>query len=73
MSYLSCPDCGKQIPVFGVSKADAIAQEFGIPAVAKLPLDARISTLADAGRIEDYQTDALDQVFAQIEKVQAKV
>ena len=73
MSYLSCPDCGKQIPVFGASKADAIAQEFGIPAVAKLPLDARISTLADAGRIEDYQTDALDQVFAQIEKVQAKV
>ena len=69
MSYITCPDCGKQMPVFGVSKADAIATEFGIPSVAKLPLDARISTLADEGRIEDYQTDALNTVFAEIEKV----
>ena len=72
MSYLSCPDCGKKIPVFGTSKADAIAKEFGIPAVAKLPLDAQISVLADNGRIEDYQTDALEEVFAQIEKAQTK-
>ena len=73
MSYLSCPDCGKQIPVFGTSKADAIAKEFGIPAVAKMPLDARIAVMADNGRIEDYQTDALDEVFAQIESAPAKV
>ncbi len=72
MSYLSCPDCGKKIPVFGTSKADAIAKEFGIPAVAKLPLDAQISVLADNGRIEDYQTDALEEVFVQIEKAQTK-
>jgi len=49
-------------------KADKIAAQYAIPAVAKMPLDARISTLADAGRIEDYETDALKDVFAQIEK-----
>ena len=72
MSYLSCPDCGKKIEVFGHSKVDAIAAEYGIPATARMPLDAEISKLADAGRIEDYQTDALEKVFEQIEKAQAK-
>ncbi|MBQ8430099.1 MAG: Mrp/NBP35 family ATP-binding protein [Clostridia bacterium] len=72
MSYLSCPDCGKKIEVFGASKAEALAMEYGIPAVARMPLDARISTLADSGRIEDYETDALKDVFAAIERAAAK-
>lgn len=72
MSYLQCPDCGKKIEVFGRSKANEIAAEYGIPAVAKLPLDAQISRLADEGRIEDYQTNALQEVFAVIEKAERK-
>ena len=68
MSYLSCPDCGKKIEVFGASKAKALAAEYGIPAVARMPLDGRISELADAGRIEDYETDALEEVFASIQR-----
>ncbi|MBR1975575.1 MAG: Mrp/NBP35 family ATP-binding protein [Clostridia bacterium] len=72
MSYLACPDCGKQIEVFGHSKAKAIAEEYGIPAIAKMPLDPAISTLADAGRIEDYDGEALREVFASIEKAKAR-
>ena len=72
MSYLSCPDCGKKIEIFGHSKAKALAAEYGIPAVARMPLDARISSLADAGRIEDYETDALQEVFEEIEKAEPK-
>ena len=72
MSYLSCPDCGKKIEVFGHSKADAMAKEYGIPSVAKLPIDTSIATLADQGRIEDYQTDELNEVFVQIEKAPAR-
>ena len=66
MSYLTCPDCGKKIEIFGPSKADAIAREFGIPSLSRLPLDAEIAKLADAGRIEDYETDALQEVYAAI-------
>lgn len=73
MSYLSCPDCGKKIEVFGHSQAERIATEYGIGAVAKMPIDPKISALADAGRIEDYQTDALLGVFEQIEKAQRSV
>ena len=72
MSYLSCPDCGKKIEVFGASKAKSIAAEYGIPSIAQMPLDARISTLADNGRIEDYETDALADILAQIENAQPK-
>ena len=37
-----------------------------------MPLDPTISGYADAGRIEDYETDALEEVFAQIEKAERK-
>ncbi len=67
MSYLTCPDCGKRIEVFGESKAEAIAREYGIPAVSRLPLDADIAKLADAGRIEDYETDGLQEVYRAVE------
>lgn len=63
MSYLTCPDCGKKIELFGASKADAIAEEYGIPAVAKLPVDADIAKLCDCGRIEDYNGAALENVY----------
>ncbi len=72
MSYLSCPDCGKQIEVFGASKVKALAAEYGIPAIARMPLDSRISTFADEGRIEDYETDALGDILAQIEKAEPR-
>ena len=73
MSYLSCPDCGKEIEVFGHSKAKTLAAEYGIPAVARMPLDARIAMLADEGRIEDYEnTQALEEIFEQIQKAEAK-
>ena len=72
MSYLACPDCGKKIEVFGKSHAGEIANEYLIPSVARMPLDAQISTLADAGNIEGYSTDALEEVFACIEKIPPK-
>ncbi|MBO5412074.1 MAG: Mrp/NBP35 family ATP-binding protein [Clostridia bacterium] len=72
MSYLLCPDCGKKIEIFGHSKADGIASEYGIPTVAKLPVDPKISEYADAGRIEDYETDALKDVFDRILQAERK-
>lgn len=66
MSYLSCPDCGKKIEVFGQSQADAIATEYGIPSVAKMPIDPTIAALSDLGRIEDYDGSALEKVYEKI-------
>lgn len=68
MSYLDCPDCGKRIEVFGASKAKAIASEYGIPSVARMPLDPSIAKFADEGRIEDYDAQNLQEIFESIEK-----
>jgi len=67
MSYLVCPDCGKKIELFGKSNLDCLRESFLIPAAAKIPLDATIAKLADEGRIEEADTDALAEVFLQIE------
>ncbi len=72
MSYLTCPDCGKRLEIFGHSKAKGLAEEYGIPATARLPLDPAISVLADSGRIEDYDGAALGEIFAEIEKATPK-
>ena len=69
MSSVKCPDCGKLIPLFGDGKAlEQAAAELGLPVLAKLPMDANIAALCDAGEIErvvcDELTPAVDAVEA---------
>ncbi len=68
MSYIECPDCKKKIPVFGESTVDALALEFGIPAVAKLPLDRNLTVAADSGRTEEVNNNYLIEFFKKIKK-----
>lgn len=68
MSYIACPDCGRQIEIFGASKADALALEYNIPAVAKIPVDSELTHLADCGRIEDVENNYLQAFFDKIDK-----
>ncbi len=67
MSYLTCPDCGKQIPLFGESRAEELAARYKIPAFARIPLEPGIAMLADSGRIGEADTDPLAEIFRQIE------
>lgn len=60
MSYLACPDCGKQIELFGHSKAEAVANQFSLPFLGRLPIDPAVAALCDEGRIEEVQLPALD-------------
>ena len=69
MSYLKCPDCGKEIAVFGESKVEQVAQEFGISTFAKIPIDPQIAALCDDGRIEEVQTDCIDNIVNKIESI----
>jgi len=56
MSYLRCPDCGKEIRVFGPSHAGRLTAD-GVPLLAELPLDPELARLCDAGRLEDYREE----------------
>ena len=66
MSYITCPDCGRKLSIFGESQVDAIALEHGIPAVAKVPVDRDLTKLADSGKIEDVENNHLAEFFNKI-------
>ncbi len=57
MSYFKCPDCGKEHPIFGESKVEAVAKEHGIERIARLPIDPVIATMVDAGEVESVPGD----------------
>ena len=61
MSYLVCPDCGKQIKLFGESHVDEVGEKYGIPVLAKCPLDPQLAECADDGAIETYPGEYLSK------------
>ena len=66
-SYLECPDCGKKINVFGKSHVDEVAAEFGIPVLARLPINPTVAEAFDAGLMETVNTEHLADAVAAIE------
>ncbi len=69
-SYLECPDCGKRISVFGASHLDEAAAKFGLPVLARLPIDPHVAACYDSGLMESVDTDALAPVVEAIEKAE---
>lgn len=69
MSYVKCPDCGKEITVFGKSNIDKIAQEFNIPVLARLPMEEKVSQAVDAGDIESLVSPELSDAAAKVESL----
>ena len=68
MSYVKCPDCGKEIHVFGESHIEDVARSFGYSVLARLPMDPRFAALVDAGKIEELAENPLAEAAAEIEK-----
>ena len=68
MSYFKCPDCGKEISVFGESHIDDIAGKFGLKVIAKLPIDPETASLVDKGMLELTETTAADAIADAVEE-----
>jgi len=58
-SYLKCPDCGKEIKVFGESHVDEVAAELGIKVFGKMPIDPAYAQSADEGRFFEMENPYL--------------
>ena len=69
-SYLECPDCGKKINVFGESHLDQVAASFGLPVLARLPIDPKVAQSYDSGLMETVDTSKVDGVIEAIENAE---
>ena len=65
-SYLVCPDCGKEIAVFGESHIDEVANELNIPVLGKMPIDVK---LAEAVEHEKFAEVSNDYLAAAVNKI----
>lgn len=74
-SYLLCPDCGKQIKLFGESHIDDVAKELGIEVLGKLPLNPEAAQIADEGKFFEIDNEEMlskaIEVLQNTEKVKA--
>lgn len=71
MSFVKCPDCGKEIKIFGESHIEEIANKYGYPLLAKMPIDPTLAALVDAGEIEKMNVNYLDGAVKTLEKVKS--
>ena len=66
MSYVLCPDCGREIKVFGESRIDETAKELGVPVLGRIPMEESTAKLVDKGAAElvgdKYIKDAVEVI-----------
>ena len=68
MSYFKCPSCGKEHAIFGESKVEKVAAEFGISHFARLPIDPAVAAMVDAGEVEHVSGEHIAPIADYIEK-----
>ena len=68
MSYFKCPDCGKEHAIFGESKVEALAKQYGIAHFARLPIDPAITAMVDAGEVESVSGEHISPIVDVIQK-----
>ena len=68
MSYFKCPDCGKEYSIFGDSKVEQEAREFGIEHFVRLPIDPVVAAMVDAGEVEHVSGENIAPLVDVIEK-----
>lgn len=72
MSYAVCPDCGKEIPLFGESHIGEVTAKYGLDVLARIPVTPNIASSCDRGIIELFEGDWLDAAADLIESLPVK-
>ncbi|WP_418790663.1 P-loop NTPase [Phosphitispora sp. TUW77] len=75
MAYLECPDCKKQIRLFGADITEEMAGKMGVPLLGQLPLEPRFVALCDKGQIEEFIGEAseINRVMEEIINIFSRV
>lgn len=67
MSYVKCPDCGKEFHIFGTGKTESVADELDLPLLARIPIDTDMASLVDNGMFEKLQNNYFKDAAAYID------
>jgi Mrp family chromosome partitioning ATPase len=68
-SFIKCPDCGKEIKMFGESHIEDVAANLGVRLLGKMPLDPTYAEAADKGafyQIENPYLEVAEEVLKNI-------
>ncbi len=71
MSYVTCPDCKKEIKIYGESHIDAVAEKYGLSVLGRLPIDPEIAANCDKGLVELVECPQLDHAADVVEKLES--
>ncbi len=66
MSFLLMPETGQKLEIFGRSKGEEMAKKAGAPLLGQLPIDPVLAKLCDEGKIEQYRSDYLSSIAAEL-------
>ncbi len=69
MAYFMCPDCGKKHSVFGESHIEEIARAHGVDTISQIPINNKLAAAVDAGAIELFEGDWVDNIADKLEKL----
>lgn len=69
MSYVKCPDCGKEISVFGKSNIEKIGETFNLPVLARIPMAESTSAAVDSGDVESLDLPELEDVVETVKSL----
>ena len=63
-SYVKCPDCGKELKVFGESHIDEIAASLNVPVLGKMPIDPAYAAKVDEGAFDEIDNPYIEAAEA---------
>ena len=68
-SFLKCPDCGKEISIFGESKIEEVSNMLGLNLLGKLPLNPAYAEAADKGAFYEIENPYLEAAKEILERI----
>ncbi|MEG0963129.1 MAG: Mrp/NBP35 family ATP-binding protein [Lachnospiraceae bacterium] len=68
-SYFTCPDCGKEINIFGESHIEEVAEQMKLKVLGKMPLNPQYAKLADEGKFTEIDNPYLKEAIKIVENI----
>lgn len=72
MSYVKCPDCGKEIKLFGDSHIEEIADQNSLQVLGRIPIEPALASQCDNGLIELFEGEWLDSISEKLDEMYGK-